>query len=580
MSTLARESSHTDEDEDGMDIDQEQTSAPGIDHGALVTLIRDSTNWLLNFRNLRETDVIILLTPVAVPISQDPADTGDPFEPLGRAIALRHSRVRHIPYTHRNGITSTHVAFIKRGAVIVLCFVSRPGQSIPLEFADITFAVRDNRPCIIVVCCNPKDTLIGLPFPTIIQTAGYSPPALEATAALIFGEADGGSSVPERAALPEPSLWPVRQWDEARDVPSVHDLWTQCISSRFSIDAETLGSLLVRPGYSKHYVVRDPRNEQILGFCATYLSYLDQAGEKLMASLALLLVREEFRGRGIGLSLHSHVMDQFRRTRGVSRIQLGSTFPRILYGLPFDMQPYEEWFRRRGWQLDKDEPGKGQIICDMILDFTDWRFFDNPLPPTNMKFQPCTPEDMRPALAMVDSFSKHNDKIGWFDQYSSMRNVTDLKDVVLGMENDKVTAAGITYTPSSGSPIASNLPWAGRIGDDVGGLACVCILRKVQLGQISDISITKRFNTKFNFWGQPMPLPPSTFSRLELTKYVRYLAGQEDAVTINLLDTCLRKLQREGMRRMYVDGIGREVGYFEYLGFKKWAIYKDVWREN
>ncbi|KAH8821571.1 hypothetical protein F5884DRAFT_850793 [Xylogone sp. PMI_703] len=533
MSNLTRESSQTDEDDHGMDIDQEPVSAPSSDHGALVTLIRDSTNWLANFRSLRETDVIILLTPVALPLTQDPTDTGDPFEPLGRAIAQRHSRVRHVPYTHRNGITSTHVAFIKRGAMIVLCFVSRPGQSIPLEFADITFAVRDNRPCVIVICCNPRDTLIGLPFPTIIQTAGYSPPALEATAALIFGEAHASASAPESATRPEPSLWPVRLWDESRDVPSVCELWTQCISSRFSTDAENLSSLLRRPGYSKHYVVRDPRNDQILGFCATYLSYVDQAGEKLIASLALLLVREGFRGRGIGLSLHSHAMDQFRRTRGVVRIQLGSTFPRILYGLPFDMQPYEEWFRRRGWQLDKDEPGKGQIICDMILDFTDWRYFENPLPPTNMQFRPCTQEDMPQLLTMVDEFSKHHDKMGWFDQYSSMRNVTDLKDIVLGVENDTVTAAGITYTSSS-SPVASNLPWAGRIGSDVGGLACVCILPE----------------------------------------------QGDDSVMINLLDTCIRKLREEGMEKMYVDGIGREVGYFEYLGFKKWAIYKDAWREN
>lgn len=366
--------------------------------------------------------------------------------------------------------------------MVVLCFVSRPGYSIPLEFADITFAVRDNRPCVIVVCCNPRDTLVGLPFPTIIQTAGYSPPALEATAALIFGESHAGHAVSERIDRPVPSSWTCKQWDESRDMSAIYDLWTQSVSSRFSMDIATLSSLLRRPGYSKHYTVQDPESGLILGFCATYLSYMDLAGEKIIASLAILLVREEFRGRGIGLSLHNHAMDQFRRTRDVVRIQLGSTFPRILYGLPFDMQPYEEWLRRRGWQLDKDEPGKGLIMCDMLLEFTDWKFLEGPLPSTNTKFQICTQEDMHQVLAMVDRFSKQHDKIGWSDQYSSMRNATDVKDIVLGIDNGNIVASAIVYTPSCGSQVASNLPWAGKIGNNVGGIACICVLRKsVQL---------------------------------------------------------------------------------------------------
>lgn len=42
---------------------------------ALATVLRDATNWLPHVRSLKETDVIILLTPVAIPISSDPTDT-------------------------------------------------------------------------------------------------------------------------------------------------------------------------------------------------------------------------------------------------------------------------------------------------------------------------------------------------------------------------------------------------------------------------------------------------------------------------------------------------------------------------
>jgi hypothetical protein len=70
----------------------------------LAVVVRDSTNWLSMLKNLQETDVIILLTPVVVPISQDPTDLSDPFEPLGRSLAKRHPRVRHVPYTQRSEI--------------------------------------------------------------------------------------------------------------------------------------------------------------------------------------------------------------------------------------------------------------------------------------------------------------------------------------------------------------------------------------------------------------------------------------------------------------------------------------------
>jgi len=63
-----------------------------------------------------------------------------------------------------------------------------PSQQLQQEFAEVTFALSDNKPCIIVVCCKPTDIPQALLFPTVIQTVDYSPSVLEATAALIFGE--------------------------------------------------------------------------------------------------------------------------------------------------------------------------------------------------------------------------------------------------------------------------------------------------------------------------------------------------------------------------------------------------------
>ena len=343
----------------------------------------------------------------------------------------------------------------------------------------MTFALSDNKPCIIVVCCKPTEISQALLFPTVIQTVDYSPSVLEATAALIFGEGPqslGDTSLePASDAQPQARLWGVEQWNEVRDMASVLSLWHECISSQFAIDQRTLASLLRRPGYAKHYVVREPRNGEILGFCATYLSYVDKEGENLIASLAILLVRSSNQQQGVGLSLHNHAISQLKRTRGVIRLQLGSTFPRILYGPSSEMQLNEEWFRRRGWQLNKpDVPGQGQIVRDMIVEFANWGYAGKTSKQESLSFRLCTQEDMVGVLEIVENTTAKQAKMGWYDQYLSLMNGPNVKDVVLGIEDNNVVAIGLTYTPSCGSQIASNLPWAGRIGNDVGGVTCIC----------------------------------------------------------------------------------------------------------
>jgi len=143
------------------------------------------------------------------------------------------------------------------------------------------------------------------------------------------------------------------------------------------------------------------------------------------------------------------------------------------------MQMNEEWFRRRGWHLEKDVPGQGQVVRDLIVDFAKWQYVHQDSSPTPLQFRLCTQEDMVKVLAMVEQVSTSQAKMGWFDQYSSLMNGPNVKDIVLGIEDDIIIAAALTYTPSCGSQIASNLPWASRLGHDVGGVTCICISCKL-----------------------------------------------------------------------------------------------------
>ncbi|ESZ92292.1 hypothetical protein SBOR_7332 [Sclerotinia borealis F-4128] len=530
--------------EDPMNVDEESVSTSSdiseeqLNEGDVsATILRDSADSLTRFRSLRESDVLVLLTPVVTPVSQEVTDTSDPFECLGRSLAKRHKKVRHIPYTQRNGITSTHLGFIKRSHVIILCFVDRPGHQLQLEFAEILFAVSDHKPCLIMICGDQTIMQDSIPFPTVILTSGYTAEEMEAAAAVIFGERQPNpkvgltSSAPGRTEPIRPKLWAVDEWDETKDVSSFLKLWTDNFDVRFSIDLEAFASLLRRIGYAKHYVVRDPRGGEVLGFCATYLSYVDQEGERLIASLAILVVEKTSRRQGIGLSLHNHAMRQFRSTRGVIRLQLGSTFPRLLYG-PLrspspDLTENDEWFRRRGWTLNKESQGQGQSVYDLILDFTKWTYRPSQQQ-EGFKYRQSVQEDMDKVLRLVEDASIKQGNMGWFDQYFALSNGPNVKDIVLCLEGDQIIAMALTYTPSCGSSISSNLPWAGRIGHDVGGVTCLCVSPQIK-----------------------EPIGPE------------------------LLNACVQKLYQQGMRRMFFDGVANGVDELKQLGFEEWANYRD-----
>jgi hypothetical protein len=67
---------------------------------------------------------------------------------------------------------------------------------------------------------------------------------------------------------------------------------------------------------------------------------------------------------------------------------------------------------------------------------------------------------------------------------------------------------------------------------------------------------------------------------------------------IPLLHACIRKLQEQGMKRLFLDAVTSNVDAFKHLGgsllnehlwtiilittcigFKEWAGYRDVWRD-
>ena len=436
-------------------------------------------------RVLSDDDVILLLTPVVVPPDPQIRTAADPFEPLGKALSGQHRAVRHVPYTKSHGITGVHVAFINRVKVVIFVitgFSNMDGVSQP-DFAGIVADACDTRPFVLVACCDiPADYIHALDFPTVLQTKGFSRLHLAEVSSLLL---DGAGTTPdlgtESTDLPRTrTVWPVHQWDHDRDAPEAFKLWRTTMPREFHLEESLFLSLLRRDGYAMHHVVREPESGAMLGFCATYTTFAGSSGDTLIGSIAALIVREDYQNRGIGRSLHAEALSKISRIRGVARVQLGSTFPRLLYGLPAT-SPEVEWFQGRGWELTESGRGRGFLAADWILRFEDMPSLN--LASAGLSFRQCQMPDFQDVIDMVSRESSKKLLLGWYDQYAKVLDSSFLGDIIVGFEGTTLAAAAITYIPGSDNPVAADLPWAGTIGSNVGGVTCICIIGKFAIVQ-------------------------------------------------------------------------------------------------
>lgn len=503
-----------------------------------ATLLWDHQDLIPLQKNLGDEDLVLLLTPAVVPLDQSLANASDPFEPLGKALARTHPWIRHVPYTKERGITGIHVAFIKRARVVifVLTGFSTEEGFFQLELAEVAREVCEERPLVLVACCEVSEKgAREYGFPTIIQCPGYFAADLQAVAVLLTSERPATEATPPTGNSPPPPTWSLLKWDYDKDLPETHSLWEACLPSKFYLNRSTLGSLLKRDGYAMHYMVREPNQGQAVGFCATFTTFTDSSGDRLIGSVAAIIVHKDFRGQGVGRFLHNEVVSKLNKIRGVGIIQLGSTFPRLLYGLPAP-EADTEWFEKRGWNMKESTPGNGRRVLDWLL-----RFADHPIPDlasAGLTFRPCQLIDYEKVVEMANKESQKRYGFGWYDQYAKTMDSCYMNDIVVGLEGENLVAAAITYFPNNGSPCGADIPWPASIGQSIGGVSCICIKDE----------------------------DPDMVNR-------------RDSVATRLLLACRQTLSERGMVGMFVDGSRSDENVLQSLGFCKWAEYKELWRK-
>ncbi|KAL7797573.1 hypothetical protein V8C37DRAFT_407947 [Trichoderma ceciliae] len=516
----------------------------GVSERPAATVLWDSQGCIPLVQIPTRDKPILLLTPVvAPPMGNDPGDDRDPFEILGQSISGRNIPIRHVPYTKSQGITGVHVAFIRRAraVIFVITHLADSDNPVQLEFAELVARICESRPLIILVCCDIAGRNISsTSLRTLVHISGYTNADLLVAASLLLDGDSGLAALPVNTDTPthgrldiEPA-WSVRPWVAERDLVETCALWQACVPYQFRLNAATLGFLLKRDGYALHYIVRESAQGSLVGFCAAYATFADSSDVALIGSIATIIVQAAYRGRGIGSSLHDAAMNKLRRVRGVQKLHLGTTFPRLLCGLTPEMADATQWFGRRGWPVNTHGQGdQGGLVTDWILRFTELPGITIPSP--GFGFRRCNESDAQQVLQIENRRPATTDYgFGWYDQYARTLNSEYMGDIVVGFDNATIVATAITYIPGQQSPAAADIPWPGSIDSNVGGVTCICI---------------------------------------------KEVASSRDAIMAALLYACYQTLSERGMTSMFLDGVSFGEQGLISLGFRKWAEYREVWRE-
>ncbi len=267
--------------------------------------MHDSQSCIPLTTQLKDGNLILLLTPgVAPEPSSAPLNPdnppSDPFEPLGKALARHHPWVRHVPYMPRNGITNTHVVHIRLAAVVIFVISGPPRHRQPsqIALAEITKALCEQRPHIVLTCCDVTGLgSLNKSFPTIVETPTLTPFDLESAADSLFAELRRPSLKSPILQSPEPlklenlAVRPVSFTlgsgrdigDKTRSYSLTTDGWKDDGDGRILsglVDVQSVTKVVLQPaiGYPVHFLLRHDGRGFLTG-TRTYERYGDNGDD-------------------------------------------------------------------------------------------------------------------------------------------------------------------------------------------------------------------------------------------------------------------------------------------------------------
>ena len=390
-------------------LNQEVASFSQRAYESSVTLVRDDANAL----PLANTAKVVLLFPG----DNTPAGGAVDGEGMGRKGSYGANRYldalrRHNPSVDvikygESGLSKEEWDAVKAADAVI--FVSINARESLYQETLGKQLPACTRSLVAIAACNPYDFLEVPDVQTYLATYEPTIEAFCVAADVIFGAKTAKGSLPVGPTASVQSGAIVAPFSIERDVDEMASTWNAALST-YKLPLDSLRALISQPN-ACHFVARV--EDKLVGFC---LAYHNMDHSHKTAHMAVVAVDPEHQGQGIGTSLVAETRSWLRVKLGISRVHLGSSFPRFWPGVPRDLgEKVQDFFVHRGFRLNS--PGARSV--DLYQDIRNFQAPDKYI--TRAKdcgfhFAPLQPKDYEACL--VGQRKNFSDKTVCRSRYS------------------------------------------------------------------------------------------------------------------------------------------------------------------
>jgi len=258
----------------------------------------------------------------------------------------------------------------------------------------------------------------------------------------------------------------IRPYRPDADERAVLNIWQAALGQTWPIQADVFRRVIAcaLPGQRCHHLVA-MNGERLVGFIAVQINPRDAAPPS--ASISALVVDPPTQRQGIG-SLLVNTALAYLRESDVQRVRVGGLTPRFWPGVPTNLPGARAFFESRGWQFERKD-------YDLARDLADYTIPDNlrqRMDREQIALEPATKQD---ADAIIDL--QASEEFGWINTYRYVVGISDYQDCLVARDPQKgVVGTLIMYSPQS-NPQRVDTAWTTLLGDDVGGLNEVGVVR-------------------------------------------------------------------------------------------------------
>ncbi|MCC7446278.1 MAG: GNAT family N-acetyltransferase [Anaerolineae bacterium] len=258
----------------------------------------------------------------------------------------------------------------------------------------------------------------------------------------------------------------IRPYRPDLDEPAVLDTWQAALGRIWPIRADVFRRVTAAalPGQRCDHLVAT-NGEQVIGFIGVQINPHDHAQSS--ASIMTLIVDPSVQRQGIGTALLNTTLASVQ-AKGVRRVRVGGHTPRFWPGVPTNLPGAQAFFTAHGWRFDRQD-------YDLVRDLTDYTIPDTLqqcMESEHITIEPATQQD---AAAIVDLQAQEG--FGWINTYRHMVAIGDYQDCLVARDLRKgIVGTLIMYSPQS-NPQRVDTVWTTLLGDNVGGLNEVGVVR-------------------------------------------------------------------------------------------------------